>query len=84
MIVSDDQFEEYSKFLECHTFLAPVIDQLSILIEENVLLKYYMNSTGVELPTKIYYGTQVCLLSQTQLLALAQWVKLQQTESALI
>ena len=53
---------------------------MSIFVEENDLIRYYMRHTGVEFVVKMYYGARMCLLNEKQLHALAEWVKLKLRE----
>ncbi len=77
LVLTESEFDDYCKFEESHKFLTPLADKMCTFLKENELL-HYRRETGVEYDSKSMYGMQFVLLTDAQLVSLAQWIQSRQ------
>lgn len=74
-IVSEDEFEEYSKFSNSLQFLP--FECQGYIIPQSQLLTYYMTNMNVEINNVEMYGRVFFVLSEEKLHDFANWIEMQ-------
>ncbi len=75
-MLSTEEFDEYARFCDCHTFLESPLQKLSIVLKETDLINYYMKVTQVKLYYVVLYDIKFYMLNDTELNALADWIEM--------
>ena len=74
-IVSENEFEEYSKFCDCLQFLP--FEHQGYIIPQSQLLMYYMTNMNVEINNVEMYGRVFYVLNEENLHGFANWIEMQ-------